>query len=348
MTAQPDKQAHAQPHSSAAADTGHPHEHTDHDHGDGHDHGHHDLESGHHDDSHEHADHGHEPPRGVRGLLEGLFRPHSHDAADSIDNALTTSRQGMTALKVSLAGLAITATIQLAILILSGSVALLADTIHNFADALTAVPLALAFRLGRRPANRRYTYGYGRSEDLAGICVVVIVAASAVVAAYEAIYRLLNPSHLSHLPWVAAAGAVGFLGNEIVARYRIGVGRKIGSAALEADGYHARTDGFSSLGVIGVALGWREADPVFGLVITVTILVVVRNSARDIYRRLMDAVDPNLVEQVEQILAGTDGVEAVDSVRLRHRRRRLAAVGRCRLRGQGLSGLPGYGHPDRP
>ncbi len=227
----------------------------------------------------------------------------------------------MKALKASLGGLALTAAIQLAILILSGSVALLADTVHNFADALTAAPLALAFWLGRRPANRRYTYGYGRGEDLAGICVVLTVAASAIFAAYEAVDRLVHPARVDHVAWVATAGLVGFIGNEIVARYRIGVGRKIGSAALEADGYHARTDGFSSLGVvagaIGIALGWRDADAVFGLVITATILVVVRSSARDIYRRLMDAVDPRLVEQVERILAGTEGVERVDAVRLR-------------------------------
>jgi cation diffusion facilitator family transporter len=250
-----------------------------------------------------------------------LFRPHSHDAADSVDDALATSTAGMTALKISLAGLAATASVQLAILVFSGSVALLADTIHNFADALTALPLAVAFWLGRWTPTRRYTYGYGRAEDLAGIFVVLTVAVSALVAGYEAISRLVHPATVTHLPWVAAAGAVGFAGNEIVARYRIRAGRRIGSAALEADGYHARTDGFSSLGVVagavGIAAGWPSADPVFGLLITISILVVVRNSAREIYRRLMDAVDPALVDQVEAVVAATPGVETVEAVRLR-------------------------------
>ncbi|HET9689629.1 MAG TPA: cation diffusion facilitator family transporter, partial [Acidimicrobiales bacterium] len=191
----------------------------------------------------------------------------------------------------------------------------------NGADALTAVPLAVAFRMQRRPPTRRYTYGFGRAEDLAGIAVVLTVAASGVVAAYEAIDRLVHPSVPTHLPWVAAAGVVGALGNEVVAQHRIRVGRRIGSAALEADGYHARTDGISSLGVVagavGTGLGWKAADPVFGLVITVSILVVVRSSAREIYRRLMDAVDPALVDRVEAVLRSTPGVRQVDGVRLR-------------------------------
>jgi cation diffusion facilitator family transporter len=227
----------------------------------------------------------------------------------------------MAALRISLGGLAVTAGLQLTILAISGSVALLADTIHNFSDALTAVPLGVAFWVGRRPPNRRYTYGYGRSEDLAGLFVVGVVAASAVVALWQAIERLVHPSHVAHLGWVAAAGAIGFVGNEVVAQYRIGVGRRIGSAALEADGYHARTDGISSLGVvasaIGVWAGWRDADPVFGLVITVVILYAIRGAARDIYRRLMDAVDPHLVDDVERVLTSTGGIERVDTVRIR-------------------------------
>ncbi|HET9070935.1 MAG TPA: cation diffusion facilitator family transporter [Acidimicrobiales bacterium] len=281
-----------------------PHQDHDHDHSHGHGHG------------HDHHHHG-----GLRGVLEGLFRPHSHDPADSVDDAVASSREGMRTLKVSLGGLAATAVVQLAILVLSGSVALLADTIHNFADALTAGPLAVAFWIGRRPPDRRYTYGYGRAEDLAGVFVVLVVAASAVVAAYEAVGRLLHPTPVDHLPWVAVAGLVGFAGNEIVARYRLRTGRRIGSAALEADGYHARTDGFTSLAVvasaIGLAAGWRTADAVFSLLITVSILVVVRSSARDIYRRLMDAVDPDLVARAESVLAGTPGVQRVETVRLR-------------------------------
>jgi cation diffusion facilitator family transporter len=211
--------------------------------------------------------------------------------------------------------------VQVAIVAISGSVALLADTIHNFADALTALPLGLAFWLGRRPATRRYTYGYGRAEDLAGIFIVLTVAASAAVAGWEAIDRLVHPRPVSHLGWVVAAGLVGFAGNEVVARYRIRVGRKIGSAALEADGYHARTDGVTSLGVVGgaicVVLGWKAADPIFGLAITVAILAVVKNAARDIYRRLMDGVDPAVVDEITTVLAATAGVETVEAVRAR-------------------------------
>jgi cation diffusion facilitator family transporter len=227
----------------------------------------------------------------------------------------------MMALKVSLAGLAATAAMQLAVVLVTGSVALLSDTIHNFADALTAIPLGLAFWLGRKPPNRRYTYGYGRSEDLAGVFIVLTIAASCVLAAWEAVIRLMHPRAMHQIPWVALAGVIGFAGNELVAVYRVRVGRRIGSAALVADGVHARTDGLSSLavvaGALGAALGWRLADPVAGLVITATILAVVRNAARDIYRRLMDAVDPALVERTRSVLEAVPGIEAVEAVRIR-------------------------------
>src|SRR5262249_46233929 len=156
-------------------------------------------------------------------------------------------REGIRALKVSLAGLAVTAILQVVVVMVSGSVALMADTIHNFADALTAVPLAIAFSLGRRKPNKRYTYGYGRAEDLAGVFIVFMIALSAVIAAWEAIRRLVNPEDVHHVGWVIAAGLIGFAGNELVAVYRIRVGRDIGSAALVADGLHARTDGLTSL-----------------------------------------------------------------------------------------------------
>jgi cation diffusion facilitator family transporter len=282
----------------------------------------HDEHAGHSEPAHGHGhDHADRHSGGIRAFALSLLRPHSHDAADSVDAALEASREGMTALKVSVAVLAVTAVIQVAVVILSGSVGLLSDTIHNFADALTAVPLGLAFWLGRRPADRRYTYGYGRSEDLAGVCIVVTIALSAAVAAWEAITRLIHPHPVHQVGWIMVAGLVGFAGNELVAVYRIRVGRKIGSAALVADGLHARTDGFTSLavvvGAVGVALGWQLADPIVGLLITVAILVVVKSAARDIYRRLMDAVDPALVEQVSAVLAAVEGVEVVEAVRIR-------------------------------
>lgn len=271
---------------------------------------------------HDHdAGHGHPHAHGWVAQIKGLFIPHSHDASDRIDSELETSREGTRTLLISFVGLFATAIVQAVIVAVSGSVALLGDTIHNLADALTAAPLAVAFTLGRRAATRRYTYGYGRSEDLAGIAVVLVIAASAAVAAYEAIVRLLHPQHVGQLGLVAAAGVVGFIGNEVVARYRIGVGRRIGSAALVADGLHARTDGFTSLAVVvgagGVALGWQWADPVVGLVITVAILAVLRGASREIYRRLMDAVDPALVGQVESAARNTAGVQCLGEVRLR-------------------------------
>ena len=257
----------------------------------------------------------------MRGLFASIFAPHSHDPADSIDAALQASSDGTRALKVSLAVLAATAVLQLVIAMLSGSVALLADTVHNFGDALTALPLGLAFWLGRRPANRRYTYGYGRSEDLAGIFIVVMIALSSGFAAWEAVRRLLHPHGVSKVGWVIVAGVIGAVGNELVGAYRIRVGRRIGSAALVADGMHARTDGLTSLavvvGAIGAALGYQLADPVVGLLITVVILLVLKNAARDVYRRLMDSVDPGLVEGVEVVLAKVAGVQAVEAVRIR-------------------------------
>jgi cation diffusion facilitator family transporter len=275
-----------------------------------------------HDNHHEHShDHDHRHERRLRSRLRHLQVPHSHDSADKVDSAFQTSREGIRALWISLVALGATAAAQAVVVVWSGSVALLSDTAHNAADALTAVPLGVAFLLGRRAATRRYTYGFGRAEDLAGILIVAVIAASAVLAGYQAIDRLLNPADVHALPAVAIAGLVGLAGNELVARYRIRVGRRIGSAALVADGLHARTDGFTSLAVLlsagGVALGWGWADPVVGLAIAVAILLVLRDAAREVYRRLMDAVDPHLVEQAETVLRETAGVAAVGAVRLR-------------------------------
>jgi cation diffusion facilitator family transporter len=250
-----------------------------------------------------------------------LLRPHSHDAADSIDDAIESSAAGIRAVKVSLAALAVTAVLQLVVVAISGSVALLADTVHNFSDALTALPLWVAFVLGRRAATRRYTYGYGRAEDLAGLFVVVMIGLSAVVAGWESIRRLIDPAPVQNLAWVAAAGVIGFAGNEAVAIYRIRIGRKIGSAALVADGLHARTDGLTSLAVVlgaaGVAMGFPLADPLIGLLITIAILLVLRTAGRDVFRRLMDAVDPAAVESAEGALAALPGVRSVRRVRMR-------------------------------
>ncbi|WP_410644218.1 cation diffusion facilitator family transporter [Amycolatopsis sp. lyj-346] len=268
------------------------------------------------------------------GHRHSRWRPHSHDSADRVDHALETSRRGIRALVWSFALLSLTAVAQLVLVLVTGSVALLGDTIHNFADALTAVPLAVAFLLGRRAATRRYTYGLGRAENLAGVVVVLVVAASAAIAGYESVARLLDPRPVSH-PWVVAlAGVIGFAGNELVARYRIKVGREIGSAALVADGLHARTDGFTSLAVVagaaGVAFGFPAADPIVGLVITVAILFVLRDAAREVFRRLLDAVDPASVELAERTALAVDGVLGARDLRMRwighHLRAELAVT----------------------
>ncbi|GCB01320.1 cation diffusion facilitator family transporter [Mycolicibacterium sp. NCC-Tsukiji] len=280
----------------------------------------------HHDHGHVH-DHGHS--HGGWGAVRGLFAPHSHDAADSLDSALESSAAGIRAVKISLLVLGLTTVVQIAIVVVSGSVALAADTIHNFSDALTAVPLWIAFALGAKAATRRYTYGFGRVEDLAGLFVVGMITLSAIIAGYEAVQRLIHPHVIDHVGWVALAGLVGFLGNETVAVYRIRVGRQIGSAALVADGIHARTDGFTSLAVLlgagGVALGYPLADPIVGLIITVAILAVLRTAVRDVFRRLLDGVDPALVDTAEQSLAAEPGVRSVHSVRMRWMGHRLHA-----------------------
>ncbi|MFJ4408622.1 cation diffusion facilitator family transporter [Streptomyces sp. NPDC088910] len=304
---------------------GHPH---DHDHADDHGHG---PDRAH---GHAHATGGRTHPGSrLRHRLGHLLRPHSHEAADSVDAALESSARGMRALWVSLAVLGATALVQALIVAVSGSVALLGDTVHNAADALTAVPLGIAFVLGRRAANRRYTYGYGRAEDLAGVAVLLAIAASSAFAAWTAVDRLLDPRTVTHLWAVSGAALAGCVGNEWVAGYRIRVGRDIGSAALVADGLHARTDGFASLAVLlgaaGTALGWRLADPVVGLLITVAILAVLRDAARGVFRRLMDAVDPELVDRAERALGAVPGVEGVGPVRMRwigHALRAEAAV----------------------
>ncbi|HEY9291587.1 MAG TPA: cation diffusion facilitator family transporter [Microlunatus sp.] len=230
-------------------------------------------------------------------------------------------------MKVSLVGLGLTAALQIVVVIISGSVALLADTIHNFSDALTAVPLWVAFAFARRKPTRRYTYGYGRIEDLAGLFIVAMITLSAVLAGYESIRRIAHPQPLENLAWVLAAGLIGFAGNELVAVYRIRVGRQIGSAALIADGVHARTDGFTSLavvlGVTGVWLGFPLADPIIGLLISIAIFVLLIGTARDIGRRLLDGVDPDLVTKAETALGGLPGVVAVPDVRMRWNGHRL-------------------------
>lgn len=251
---------------------------------------------------------------------------HSHGA---VDPSIATSERGMWAVKWSFVGLFVTALLQAAVVALSGSVALLSDTIHNFGDALTAVPLWVAFALTRLGTSRRFTFGYGRVEDLAGVLVVLIILFSAMVAGYQAIERLINPQPVGFLGAVAAAALVGFLGNETVAIFRIRIGRQIGSAALIADGYHARTDGWTSLtvliGAVGLWLGYPLADPIVGLLIAAAILVLVWQSGKAVFTRLLDGVDPSVIDEIRHSASEVEGVVDVAEVRARWLGHRLRA-----------------------
>jgi cation diffusion facilitator family transporter len=273
----------------------------------------------------------------LRDFAPLLSFGHSHENHHGVDDALESSEAGIKALKLSLAALMLTALFQLVIVAVSGSVALLADTIHNFGDALTALPLWIAFTLSRRAADRAYTYGYGRAEDLAGAVIVGIIFFSACVAGYESIVKLIYGSVVSNVGWVVAAATVGFVGNELVAQFRISVGKRIGSAALVADGEHARVDGFTSLAVLlgagGVALGYPILDPLVGLGITVAILFIVKDSARLMWRRMMDAIEPEIVESIERAVGKTAGVEKVESVRARWIGHRIHSEVRIRVDG---------------
>ena len=318
----------SQAHEQDAALTEHEHDHAEQQQAlAGHDQGSDPNHGDDHDPNHENGDHDHERG-GLWSQIVHFFRPHSHGHQEAaLDAALATDR-GIWAVKVSLVVLLATAFFQVFVISISGSVALLADTIHNFSDALTAVPLGLAFTLARRARDKRFTYGYGRAEDIAGVIIVLMILFSALEAIYQAGMKLINPSPMSNLGWVAVAAVVGFLGNEIVAVFRIRVGKEIGSAALVADGNHARTDGFTSLavlvGVVGAWLGFPLLDPIIGILIGVAILMIVWQSARDMYYRVMDAVDPEITRLVDRSAEQVLGVMAVHDTAIRwvgHRQR---------------------------
>jgi cation diffusion facilitator family transporter len=252
---------------------------------------------------------------------------HSHAPGDHahthgvIDPTIATTDRGIWAIKWSFVIMAVTAVLQLGVVLISGSVALLADTIHNFGDATTAIPLWVAFVLARRKPTKTFTYGLGRVEDLAGVLIVLIILFSALVAGYEAIDRLIHPHPITALGWVAVAGVVGFLGNEAVAVFRIRIGREISSAALIADGYHARTDGLTSLavviGALGVWLGFPLADPIIGLLITIAIFGIVWQSSKAVFTCMLDGVEPSVIDEIHHAAEHVDGVQAVTEARAR-------------------------------
>lgn len=275
-----------------------------------------------HDHAHDPHDHDHGHPTGVLGWLAAVLHWHGHDHDHTtMDPALHTHGEAIRTVWWALFLLGLTSVLQVGIVALSGSVALLADTAHNIGDTLNSIPLLVAFYLARRVATRRYTYGYGRAEDVAGVFIVLSIAVSAAIIFWESFQKLLNPQPMEHIPWVAAAALVGFVGNEAVAMLQIRVGRKISSEAMIADGLHARIDGLTSLAVLiaagGAVIGLPILDPIIGLLIGVTILFITRDAARRIWYRLMDAVDPALVSQIEHTAGQVAGVDSVRQLRLR-------------------------------
>jgi cation diffusion facilitator family transporter len=260
---------------------------------------------------------------------DGPRKEHSH-VHGVVDPGVMTSERGIWALKWSFGILWVTATLELAVYLAAGSVALLADTIHNFTDAMTAIPLWIAFRLARKRPVPRFTYGYGRVEDFAGIVIVLIILANVFVVGTESVERFLHPEPVLYLGWVALAGLIGFAGNEAAAMLRIRVGREIQSAALVSDGYHARTDGLASLAVVAgaaaVRFGFPLADPIIGMFIAITILGIVWQSAKWILVRMLDGVEPGLVEEIRGIVSSHDtGIGRDFDIRARWIGHRLSA-----------------------
>jgi cation diffusion facilitator family transporter len=252
-----------------------------------------------------------------------------HHPHGVVDPSIASTARGLWAVKWSFAALIVTAVAQLVVVLVSGSVALLADTIHNVGDAATAIPLGVAFWLARRGASPRFTYGLGRVEDLAGLAIVATIALSAVVACQQAVQRFLHPQPVGYLWAVALASIVGFVGNEAVAIFRIRVGRQIGSAALVADGHHARVDGWTSLsvlaGAVGVWAGYPLADPIVGLLISAAIFVIVWQSARAVLVRMLDGVGVETLEAIRHAAGHVAHVEEVSDLRARWVGHRLHA-----------------------
>ena len=317
--------AHQQPEQTSAAHAQakvHGHDHGDH----GHDHG---------DHGHDHGDHGdHDHGSGLWAKVKHTLIPHAHDANDAIQTAEDSAKDGIRTAWIGLAGMMATAIAQVVIVAISGSIALLADTIHNLGHAATTIPLIIAFKLGRRAPTAKYPYGYRRAEDLVGLFISLVIIATIVLIVWESIDALINPRPLSNLGWVFAAGVIGFLGNEAVAVYRIRTGRRIGSAALIAEGQHARADGYTSIavvvGVVGVWLGFQRADAIAGLLIALAITGILINSLVIIVRRLMDGIEPEVLDRMRAVAASVPGVKVVQEVRARwsgHRMEGDAQIG---------------------
>ena len=296
---------------SHSHDHPHPHDHTQ-----SHDH----TQHAHDDHHHEHGGGGIIGVVGAALHLPGFGHDHTHGYAElAADSALHDNELGIRTVWLALLALGVTTALQIVIYLASGSVALLADTVHNLGDALNSLPLLVAFYLARRAATRRYTYGYGRAEDIAGVLIVISIAFSAGYILYESAQKLINPQPLTHLTWVVAASIIGFIGNEWVAVMQLRVGRQIGSDAMIADGQHARVDGLTSLAVLIAVVGtWAGApilDPLVGIVIGIAIVGITWNAVKAVWYRLMDAVDPAVIAHMDQHAQEVAGVQQVISLR---------------------------------
>lgn len=226
---------------------------------------------------------------------------------------------GIRALGFSLLILAGTAVLQAIAVLASGSAGLLADALHNLGDALTSLPLWAAFLLASRHPTLRFPYGYHRAEDAAGLLILLVILASAAGTGYVSVLRLLEPAPVRVPALAMAAAAIGVAGNEAAAQIRIRTGRKIGSAALVADGKHARLDGLSSLaalaGIAGTVLGYPAADGGAGLAISVAILGILWESGREVIQRFMDAIDPEILRRIRAVAMEVPGVRDVYNLR---------------------------------
>lgn len=281
-------------------DAAHDHPHNDHELKHEHTHDEHERD---HDHYHDHDEHGH---------------GHTHG---TVNADLYGNKAGLRAVQISTAGMFLVAVIQFVIAGIGGSAGLFADALHNLGDVLTTVALWIAFAIAGRAANQRYTYGYYRAEDLAGVFIVLVIIASAVAGAVESILKLTSGAAPTQIILSMAAALVGVAGNELLAQYKISAGKRINSVPLIADGQHSRIDGLTSLaafvGLIGVALGLRIADPIAGLVITVVILTVVYTTSRSVLQRILDAVDPHIIPSIVQIASKIPGVRGVSDARAR-------------------------------
>lgn len=277
------------------------------------------------DRPHEHEDgHSHDNGKGIIGWFQDVFHWHGHSHQQNelaADQALLDNKEGVRVLWISLGALLLTSLFQIFIVWISGSVALLADTLHNIGDGLNSIPLLIALYLARKVATRRYTYGFGKAEDVAGIFIVISIAVSAIIVFWESIQKFINLEPMTDLGWVAAAAIIGFLGNEFVAALEIRTGRKIGSAAMVTDGLHARTDGLTSLSVliaaIGTWLGFPILDPIIGILIGIAILFITRDAIVAMWYRLMDAIEPEYMDLAEEVINRQNNVRKLRRLRIR-------------------------------